>query len=185
MIFGFASVVFANALAVAARNAQSPAVQITLSNRQRRVRLDAKRLRQLAAMALAECAHHSGDGLFALKRIPVIEVAVVGDAVIARVHVQFMGVPGATDVITFAHGEIIVSADTARHQAAEHGHGVDDELALYIIHGLLHLNGYDDTGPRARAKMHRMQERIWRRTLAKAPSAPAKNPPCKVRRKVL
>ena len=157
-------------------------MQITLINRQRRVRFDAKRLRQLAAMSLAECMRHSGDGLFALKQIPAIEVAIVSDAVIARVHMQFMGVPGATDVITFDHGEIVVSADTALVQAAEHGHDVLGELALYIIHGLLHLNGYDDIAPRARAKMHRVQNRIWRGVLAKLPPLP-KNQPCKARRK--
>ena len=147
-------------------------MQLTLANRQRRVRFDVKRLRELAAAALAECVLHSGDGLFALKQIPEIEVAVVSDAVIARVHVEFMDVPGATDVITFDHGEIVVSADTARAQAAEHGHGVVGELALYIIHGLLHLNGYDDIAPRDRAKMHRVQDRIWRRVLAGVPSLP-------------
>ena len=147
-------------------------MQLTLANRQRRVRFDVKRLRELAAAALAECVRHSGDGLFALQQIPEIEVAVVSDAVIARVHVEFMDVPGATDVITFEHGEIIVSADTARVQAAEHGHGVVGELALYIIHGLLHLNGYDDIAPRDRTKMHRVQDRIWRRVLAGVPSLP-------------
>ena len=147
-------------------------MQITLANRQRRVRFDVKRLRELAAASLAECVLHSGDGLFALKQIPEIEVAVVSDAVIARVHVEFMDVPGATDVITFDHGEIVVSADTARVQAAEHGHGVVGELALYIIHGLLHLNGYDDIAPRDRAKMHRVQDRIWRRVLAGVSSLP-------------
>ncbi len=148
---------------------QSRAVQIHLVNRQRRVRFDVGRLRGLAAAGLAECAGHSGDGKFALRRIPEIEVAVVSDAVIARVHGEFMQVPGATDVITFGHGEIVVSADTARVQAAAHGHGVVEELALYVIHGLLHLNGFDDIAPRDRAKMHRVQDRIWRRVLAGAP----------------
>ena len=133
-------------------------------------------------MSLAECVRRSGDGMFALTKFPVIEVAVVSDAVIAQVHEQFMGVPGATDVITFDHGEIVVSADTARVQAGEHGHGVTEELALYIIHGLLHLNGFDDIAPRDRAKMHRVQDRIWRAVLAKPPPLP-KNQPCKPRRK--
>jgi probable rRNA maturation factor len=90
-------------------------------------------------------------------------------------------VPGATDVITFEHGEIVVSADTAKRCAAEHGHGVTEELALYVIHGLLHLNGYDDIAPRDRAKMHRVQDRIWRRILAAEDRLP-KNQPCKTRR---
>ena len=157
-------------------------MQITLINRQRRVRFDVKLLRALAAASLAECVRHSGDGLFALKQIPEIEVAVVSDAVIARVHMRFMGVAGATDVITFDHGEIVASADTASVQAAKHGHGALEELALCIIHGLLHLNGHDDIAPRDRAKMHRVQDRIWRRVLGSLPPLP-KNQPCKVRRK--
>lgn len=159
-----------------------PGVQIVIFNRQRRVRFDGKRLREIAATSLAECLRHSGDGAFALRQIPEVEVAVVSDAVIARVHVQFMGVPGATDVITFAHGEIVVSAETARVQAAEHGHGVVEELALYVIHGLLHLNGYNDIAPRDRVKMHRVQNRIWQRVLGSVTPLP-KNLPCKVRRK--
>jgi probable rRNA maturation factor len=165
---------------------------MTLVNRQRRVRFDSERLRTFAELALAECVHHSGDGLFGLRRAPVIEVAVVSDAVIARVHEQFMGVPGATDVITFDHGEIVVSADTAKTCAEEHGHEVIEELGLYIVHGLLHLNGYDDRDARSRARMHRVQERLWRLLLARMPSSAGirvrrikKNLPCKVRRKVL
>jgi probable rRNA maturation factor len=137
-------------------------VQIHVFNRQRRVRLDAARLRRFAELALAECARHSGDGLFSLRQMPVVEVAVVSDALIARVHEQFMGIAGATDVITFEHGEIVVSADTAAALAAEHGHDALAELGLYIVHGLLHLNGFDDREPRDRARMHRAQERIWK-----------------------
>jgi probable rRNA maturation factor len=131
-------------------------------NRQRRVRFDVGWLRRFAVMALAECVHRSGDGFFALKRMPLVEVAVVSDAVIARVHEDFMKVPGPTDVITFGHGEIVLSADTAKRMAAEHGHSVAEEMALYIVHGLLHLNGYDDLKALDRARMHRAQDRIWR-----------------------
>ncbi len=184
MFLGIASAVFANGLAVAARTDSLRGVQITLVNRQRRVRFDMQRLRRISELSLAACMNESGDGLFRLQKSPVIEVAVVSDAVIARVHRQFMGVPGATDVITFDHGEIVVSADTAQVQANEHGHGVVEELALYIIHGLLHLNGHDDIASRDRATMHRVQNRIWRRILANAPPV-AENLPCKVRRKAL
>ena len=147
-------------------------MQIALINRQRRVRFDVEWLRRFSAMAIAESACHSGDGLFELKRLPIVEVAVVGDAVIAGVHEKFMGVPGATDVITFAHGEIVLSADTAKRCAAEQGHQVVEEMALYVVHGLLHLNGFDDREPRARARMHRVQERIWRNLRERFPTGP-------------
>ncbi len=144
-------------------------MEIQVMNRQRRVRLDLPWLRRFATRALEECVRYSGDRAFALKRIPIVEVAVVSDAVIARVHQDFMGIAGATDVITFDHGEIVTSADTARNYAAEHGHGVNEEVALYIIHGLLHLNGYDDTTPKAKATMFRVQEPLWVRLRAELP----------------
>lgn len=160
-VVDFASGLFEKALAARRGSGQPRAVQMILSNRQRRVRFDVEWLRQFAALALAECVRHSGDGLFALKGLPGVEVAVVSDAVIADVHRKFMNVPGATDVITFDHGELVLSADTAKRCAAEHGHGIVEELALYVVHGLLHLNGFDDLEPKARARMHRVQNRVW------------------------
>src|SRR5258708_40336571 len=61
-----------------------------------------------------------------------------------RSHEQFMGVAGPTDVITFQHGEIVVSVETAAKQATEYDTDLLHELRLYITHGLLHLAGYND-----------------------------------------
>jgi probable rRNA maturation factor len=138
-------------------------MEIEVNNRQRRVPVRLAWLRQVASTALEECLHHSDDGLFALKQAPFVEVAIVSDDVISRVHEEFMGIPGATDVITFDHGEIVISAETALAYAKEHQHSVDEELALYIVHGLLHLNGYDDTTPAAKKRMFRVQEKVWRK----------------------
>jgi probable rRNA maturation factor len=137
-------------------------MEIVVNNRQRRVPVNIRWLRQAAHAALQRCGHYSDDGLFALKSLPMVEVAVVSDKMIGQVHEEFMGIPGATDVITFDHGEIVISAETAVLYAKEHKHLVDEELALYIVHGLLHLNGYDDTTPAAKRRMFRVQDRIWR-----------------------
>jgi probable rRNA maturation factor len=141
-------------------------MEIEVNNRQRRVPVRLAWLRKAAQAALEECLHHSDDGLFALKQVGSVEVAVVSDEVIGRVHEEFMGIAGATDVITFDHGEIVISAETAQVYAKEHGHGVDEELALYIVHGLLHLNGYDDTTAAAKKRMFRVQEKVWKRIVA-------------------
>jgi probable rRNA maturation factor len=141
-------------------------MDIVVNNRQRRVPVKLPWLRQVAKAALQECLHHSDDGLFALKQADVVEVAVVSDEVISRVHEDFMGIPGATDVITFDHGEIVVSAETAENYAQEHGHSIDEELALYIVHGLLHLNGYDDTTAAAKKRMFAVQDRVWKKLRA-------------------
>lgn len=143
---------------------------LTLSNRQRAVRFDLSWLRRVARAGLEKACEISADGRFALKELPEIEVAVVSDRVIARVHEQFMNLPEPTDVITFEHGEIVVSAETARSNAPLYGHCVEEELALYVIHGFLHLNGFEDGTKREAARMHKVQGEILAGCLASAGS---------------
>ena len=97
-------------------------MELSISNKQRSVRVELGWLRAVSAAALEACVPLSGDGRFALRELAEVEVAIVSDAVIARVHVEFMGIAGATDVITFAHGELVISAQTAAACAKEHGH---------------------------------------------------------------
>ena len=142
---------------------------ITVANRQRTVRFDLPWLQRFAAVALEQCRPECADGRDALRALPEIEVTVVSDRTIARVHRQFMAIPGATDVITFEHGEIVISAETARAHAATYGQRLEEELALYIVHGLLHLNGFDDTTAQAAAEMDRVQRRVVRCCLVQLP----------------
>ena len=62
----------------------------------------------------------------------------------ASLHRKFLNKPGPTDVITFQHGEIFISVPTAQRQAREFRTSLARELELYIVHGLLHLHGFDD-----------------------------------------
>jgi probable rRNA maturation factor len=140
-------------------------LKISVHNRQRGVKVDLPWLRRVAEVALKHCLPCSDDGKFALQALEEVEISIVSDRVIAGVHDQFMGIPGATDVITFEHGEILTSAQTAQRQGRDYGQPVDHELALYIIHGLLHLNGYDDVKARDAARMHRLQERLLKACL--------------------
>lgn len=78
----------------------------------------------------------------------------------AKVHRDFLDIPGPTDVITFPYGEILVCASIARDRAADFSHDTTTELALYAIHGFLHLSGHDDTSPQAAKAMRREQEKI-------------------------
>jgi len=89
-----------------------------------------------------------------------IDVALVSDEAIASVHGEFLDDPTPTDVITFHHGEILISLDTARAAAPEAGASVEEECLLYLVHGLLHLNGHSDVEEGPRALMHRTQERL-------------------------
>lgn len=95
-----------------------------------------------------------------LSSLEEIELSLVDDCTIARVHQDFMNIPGATDVITFQHGEILISLDTAKRQAGEYGENSERELFRYMIHGLLHLHGYLDYEPADREAMFTVQERI-------------------------
>lgn len=94
-----------------------------------------------------------------------IEVALVDDETSARVHEQFMGIEGETDVITFHHGEIVIGVGVAFRQAAENGEPPLRELFRYVVHGLLHLAGHEDEEAAERAEMEAAQEplvaRLW------------------------
>ena len=57
-------------------------------------------------------------------------------------------------------GEIVVSVDAAAREAEARGHGIDLELALYVVHGTLHLLGYDDRSANEAARMHTLEDEI-------------------------
>ena len=93
-----------------------------------------------------------------LSTLDTVEIAVVDDADIARVHAEFLDDATPTDAITFPYGEILVSCDTAARYAAEHGLDKAEELFRYMVHGLTHLHGYLDYELEDRAAMFAVQE---------------------------
>ena len=134
---------------------------VLLVNRQRRVRLEEwRRVKELAAAAVTRCESYPGGSRGRLADFREVEVAVVSDRVIADVHRRFMNIPGATDVITFEHGEIVLSADTARREAEERGEALEREVLRYVVHGLLHLNGHEDAKAEEAAAMWAAQEAV-------------------------
>ena len=94
-----------------------------------------------------------------LKDRPVV-VALVDDKTIAGLHERFLNVPGPTDVLSFPHGEIVVSGETARREARARGISPVDELVLYVVHGALHLKGYRDKKPQERTRMRAAERRV-------------------------
>ena len=105
-----------------------------------------------------------GGPLLHLKQI---ECTILGKRAMSRVHREFLAISGPTDVITFPYGEILICAPIARSRAEEFGHDITAELALYCLHGLLHLAGLDDTDPASAQQMARTQEKILRTAIRK------------------
>lgn len=107
-----------------------------------------------------------------------LSIAFLTDAALARLHDRFMADPSATDVITFegdpAHamaGEICVSVDAAARHAGKSSAALSRELTLYVVHGWLHLAGYDDRSPADRRAMRGAEARAMG-ILSRAGSVP-------------
>lgn len=127
--------------------------------------LDLPWLNQLGHLALPRVvAEQRSESV--LGELEEIEITLVNDATIAQVHDEFMGLPDPTDVITFHHGEVLISVETAQRQAADFGRDWQEEVALYIVHGLLHLAGYFDKEPEDFKCMAATQERVLADCLA-------------------
>lgn len=84
---------------------------------------------------------------------------------------RFLGHAGPTDVITFEHGEILVCPEVARGEAWARGLPVAQEVFRYIVHGWLHLCGYDDARASDRRRMHAIQERLVARLMPRQASS--------------
>lgn len=103
----------------------------------------------------------------------VVEVTIGDDALLAELNSKYRKRRGPTDVLAFPigrdpgepeemwlWGEVYVSADRAREQAAERGVALDEELAVLVAHGLLHLAGYTDDTAEGRARMEDATARL-------------------------
>lgn len=124
-----------------------------------------KKFEMLAGDALPLVMEQKVNDLAPLLSLEMVEISIVDDPTIAQMHVDFMDIPGATDVITFHHGEIIVSVDTAMGLAESYQHSWQRELFLYMIHGLLHLAGHEDDRDEVKLIMEKAQfsllEQLW------------------------
>lgn len=128
-------------------------------NRQRKIKIDTKAWESFADKAAIAIG----------KQGSTATIAFVSDKAIRQLNRQFRGVDKATDVLSFPAddedklnlGDIAISVETAARQAKENGLKFDEEVAQLILHGLLHLSGYDheiDNG-----EMNRLELRIRRR----------------------
>jgi probable rRNA maturation factor len=120
--------------------------------------LEERRLKQAVRMVFADAGVDSGE----------VSIAVVGDSRIHELNREYLGHDYPTDVLSFVlereperlDGQIVVSADYAAREAPNYGWRPQDELLLYVIHGALHLVGYDDLTPDKKRQM-RAKEREY------------------------
>lgn len=118
----------------------------------------ARLLRRLARAALGELGEHGSE----------LSIAVVGDTAMQRLNRDYRRKDRTTDVLAFALregegtavqepgllGDVVISVPTAERQALEHGHSLDHELCELLVHGVLHLLGYDhETSPAEARRM--------------------------------
>ena len=156
---------------------------VAIANRHPRLRLDRRALARAVHVLDAHFQVRPGERRF-LTRPPAAVPPALGpgelslvfltDPALAQLHADFLDDPTPTDVITFegdaAHGtagEICVSVDTAAAYARRHGRDFGGELLLYVVHGWLHLAGYDDLRPERKRVMRRAEARA-RKLLAAA-----------------
>ena len=144
-------------------------IHVSIASPQEAVPIDRGRMRETVRAVL------EGEGV----RDAAISLAFVDNPTIHRLNQRYLGHDEPTDVLSFPlsegkqlEGELVIGAEVGQQQAESHGHDVGTELALYVIHGLLHLCGYDDETP-SQAKAMRERERHYLRELGLPDIAPA------------
>jgi len=136
--------------------------RISVRNLQRKIPVNVAELQKFALRVIPHCLQLRSRTRTDLTKLREIFVWLISDRRMSQLHRQFLGQMGPTDVLTFQHGEIFISVETAKRHARAFGNSLLRELQLYIIHGLLHLHGFDDrTQPGAR-RMQTAQEKILR-----------------------
>jgi probable rRNA maturation factor len=139
---------------------------VRVCNRSGRRALSPAVVRRLVKFVQAEETHGSSRSAVDLS------VAFVDDAAMTELHGRLLGDPSPTDVLTFdlggadparkatVCGELVIDVEHAARAAVEHDTDVRGELMLYLVHGLLHLDGYDDKTPAGFRRMHRREDEL-------------------------
>src|ERR687887_1043139 len=139
---------------------------INLRNRQKIIPIDTQTLKKTLRRLLETLNCQTSD----------LSVLIVDDARIQRLNARYRGIDRPTDVLAFAMREgpfahlqaqllvnVVISAETAVRQAHARRHSLAEELTRLLIHGTLHLLGYDHEVSAAAARLMRAKEReLWK-----------------------
>jgi probable rRNA maturation factor len=127
---------------------------VTVTNRQRRWKVNTRWLAEIARRSLILLNDTRSD----------LSIVLVNDATMAELNEKYHAVSGTTDILTFDYGEgqgeLIISVECAVRQAKRFRTTPRRELALYVIHGILHLHGYNDVTPTQRRRMRAAEKRL-------------------------
>jgi probable rRNA maturation factor len=130
-----------------------------------------KRVRGVESKLLSKIAHRALEVLGLNKA--ELSIVLVSDAQIRRLNKLYRNKDKPTDVLSFPIGEkvngwlilgdIVISVDTARRQAKEFGYSLEEELKRLLVHGLVHLLGYDhELGGEEEKKFFELEELVLR-----------------------
>ncbi len=150
-------------------------ISVAVVDQQAYVRLPKRKIKEAVQVALESAGCRQGR----------ITVALIDDASIQQLNRQFLQHDEPTDVLSFpmgrdgrtVEGEIAVSAERAAAVAGQYGWSPEEELLLYVIHGALHLVGFDDGTPTQRQRMRQQETLCLRRLGVVLPTDQAKSPP--------
>lgn len=106
-------------------------------------------------------------------------VLLVNDSEMKEFHLRYLGENETTDVLAFGPrggrfpgksgkpflGDVVISVETARRRAPEFGHRWDEELLLYLCHGILHLMGYRDKTVPQQKRMRQKEAEVLKKLL--------------------
>ncbi|MFZ5559531.1 MAG: rRNA maturation RNase YbeY [Patescibacteria group bacterium] len=98
-------------------------------------------------------------------KIPELSVVIVSGARMKSLNRKYRGRNRVTDVLAFDYGEIILCLSQAKKQAKKLSHSLKKELAILLIHGILHLVGYNDKTKRNYNKMVKKEEEICQKLI--------------------
>ena len=143
-------------------------MSVAITNLQRARKIHLRLLKQIVNALLMELEVEEAE----------IGICLVGAPEMTRLNETFLQHAGSTDVITFdysapgcrtpdagrgVHGEIFICVDEAVLQARKFGTSWQSEMVRYLVHGTLHLIGFDDTNAGVRRKMKREEDRVLAR----------------------
>lgn len=141
-------------------------MNIQIENRQRKQRISIRQLRQVARKILSASGCPDAE----------LSILIVGDRRIRQINRDYLQRDKATNVISFAQqegeevggatlllGDVVISAETAARDAAEAGLPLASELYFLLLHGILHLLGYDHerSGAAEAARMEAREEEVF------------------------